>query len=161
MARAAFGPRDPHADALLAPLAAHVEIRERADQPFFKGRHEQPHVRPPLLEMQHEIDHALAGTMVCELATPSGLVDREARRDQAIGLRAGARRIERRVFEQPHQLRRVPSRNRGHAVLHNGERLLIRHKTVAHAPFDRRKPCSLEANFDVVADVNHRVTIPW
>src|SRR4029077_16069621 len=107
---AALRPRHPHADALLAPLAADVEAAERADQPFLQRRHEQPHVGAPLPDIQHEIDHALARTVIGELAAAAGFVDREAPLDQAAAFRAGARGVERRGFAQPHQLPRAPAR---------------------------------------------------
>ena len=57
---ALVGPAHPDADAVLAPLAAHVEGGERADQPFLQRRHIAPHVRPAALEVEHHIGDALA-----------------------------------------------------------------------------------------------------
>ncbi len=42
---ALVGPPHPHADAIVAPLAAHVEGSERADNPFLDGSYEAAHVR--------------------------------------------------------------------------------------------------------------------
>src|SRR6185295_18520835 len=72
MARAAFGPRDPHADTFLAPLPAHIEVRERADEPFLKRRNVAAYIRRAALEVQHEVDHALARAVIGELAAAAG-----------------------------------------------------------------------------------------
>src|SRR3981081_779926 len=42
-------PADPDADAILAPLAAHVEGGQRPDDPFLETSHIGPHVGPPPL----------------------------------------------------------------------------------------------------------------
>src|SRR5262249_58442385 len=87
----------PYPDAILPPLARHVESRERADDPFLERGDEAPHVRTTALEIEHHIGHPLAGTMIGELPAAAGHMDRKARRDQLLGPRAGAGGIERRA----------------------------------------------------------------
>ena len=65
-------PAHPDADAVLAPLAAHVEGGERADDPFLQRRDEAAHVRAAALEVEHHIGHALAGPVIGELAAAAG-----------------------------------------------------------------------------------------
>ena len=66
-------PSHPDADAILAPLAAHVEGCERPDDPFLQTRHIGPHVRPPALQVEHHIGHPLAGAVIGDLpAAPGG-----------------------------------------------------------------------------------------
>ena len=160
-ARALLGPRHPHADAVLAPPGAHVEGAERADQPFLQRRHVAPHVGRAALQVEHQVDHALARPVIGELPAAADLVDREARIDQVGRVGAGAGGVERRVLEQPHQLGRAAVRDRGGARIHRGERHVVRHEAVAHPPFDRRQAGAFQAETEIVADVNHRVTIPW
>jgi hypothetical protein len=159
--RAFVGPRDPDADALLAPLAAHVESVERADQPFLQSRHIAAHVRRAVLEVQHQIDHALAGAVIGELSAAPGLENGKARLNEVARLRAGACGVEGRMLEQPDKLARLAFRDRGSACLHHGECVVIGYEPFAYAPFGRRKPLPGEAKFKLVADVNHLLTIPW
>ena len=78
------GRGDPDADAVLAPLAAHIEGGERADEPLLQRRDEAAHVRRAALQVEHHIGHALAGPVIGELPAAAGLVDREARLDQVL-----------------------------------------------------------------------------
>ena len=71
----------------LAPLAAHVEGGERADDPFLERGDEAAHVRRAALEIEHHIADPLAGAVIGELAAAAGGVDREARLDQLLRLR--------------------------------------------------------------------------
>src|SRR5438309_9727751 len=41
---AALRPRDPDADAILAPLGAHIERRQRSNQPLLQCRNEAAHI---------------------------------------------------------------------------------------------------------------------
>ena len=60
-------PAHPDADPVLAPLAAHVERRQRADDPFLQRRDEAAHVRAAALEVEHHIGDALARAVIGEL----------------------------------------------------------------------------------------------
>ena len=62
----------PDADAVVAPLAAHLEGRERADDPFLERGDEAAHVRAAALEVEHDIGDALAGTVIGELPAAAG-----------------------------------------------------------------------------------------
>src|SRR5580692_11503424 len=75
-------PPHPHADAVAAALAAHVESGERADDPFLDGGDEAAHVRRTALEIEHDITDALAGAVIGELAAAARDVNRETRLDQ-------------------------------------------------------------------------------
>src|SRR5262249_48029134 len=64
---ALVGALDPNADAVLAPLAAYVELHQRADDPFLQTRHIGAHVGAAALQVEHHIGHALAGAVIGEL----------------------------------------------------------------------------------------------
>ncbi len=157
------GPPHPDADAVVAPLAAHVEGGERADDPFLQRGDEGPHVRLAPVEVEHHIGHPLAGAVIGELPAAAGLVDRKARLDQFLRLGAGAGGVERRMLQQPDLLGRAARRDRGHPLVHRGERRLIGHRRLADAPLHRRlalgaAPASGPRRAG--ADINHSFTIP-
>ena len=66
-------PAHPDADAVLAPLAAHVEGGKRADDPFLQCGDEAPHVRPAPAQIEHHIGHALAGPVIGHLPAAAAL----------------------------------------------------------------------------------------
>jgi hypothetical protein len=158
---AALRPGDPHADAILAPFAAHVEARKRSDQPFLERCDEAAHVRHPALEVEHHIGDALAGAVIGELPAAPDRMHREARVGEVLRPGAGAGGIERRVLQQPDEFRSASVRDRRDPCLHGGKRALIAHRRFAHAPRDRSKTRRLQAKSEIVARVNHRVTIAW
>ena len=63
-------------------------------------------------------------------------MDGKARIDQLGRIGAGPGGIERRMFQQPHPLARVPGDDRGGARLHVGQRLRIIDRRGVDAPFD-------------------------
>ena len=132
-------PPHPHADAVAAPLAAHVESGERADDPFLEGGDEAAHVRRAALEVEHHIGDPLAGPVIGELAAAAGGMDGEARLDQLLRLRRGAGGVKRRMLEEPDQFARLAARDRVGARGHGGKRLVVSDAFVADAPFDRRR----------------------
>jgi hypothetical protein len=71
------GAIDPDPDAILAPFAAHIEGRERADDPGFKAGHIDSHIRAAPFEIEHHIDDALAGAVIGELAAAACRKQRE------------------------------------------------------------------------------------
>ena len=105
--RSPVRPPDPDADAILAPLAAHVECGKGPDDPLLEARDVGPHIGPPPLQVEHHIGHPLAGPVIGDLPASSGGKHRQSRLEQAGGLAAGAGRIERRMFQQPDQFRRM------------------------------------------------------
>ncbi len=104
-------PPHPHADAVVAPLAAHVEGGQRADDPFLDGGDEAAHVRRAALEIEHDIADPLAGAVIGELAAAARAVNREARFDQLLRLRRGAGGVKRRMLNEPDQLARFAARD--------------------------------------------------
>ena len=76
---ALVGPRDPDADAVLAPLAANIEAGERRDHPGLERRDEGADILAPALQVEHHIGNALAGAMIGELAAAARPVDGKAR----------------------------------------------------------------------------------
>ena len=139
-ARRLLGPAYPDADAVLPALAAHVEGREGADQPFLQRRHVGAQVLAAAGEVQHHVGHALTGAVIGVLAAAAGDVHRKAvGRDEIRLPRRGAGGVERRVLQQPDELAGLPRGDRGGARLHHGERLLVGHERVGHAPVDRRR----------------------
>ncbi len=155
-------PAHPDADAVLAPLAAHVEGGQRPDDPFLQRGDEAAHVRPAPLEVEHHIGHALARPVIGHLAAAAALEHRKARFDQLAGLGAGAGGIKGRVFEKPDQLRLFAGGNGRRARLHGVHRRLIGHERIAHAPLDRlRSGRRGKPDRQFVTRVNHPFTIPW
>src|SRR5262245_29560290 len=63
-----FGPIDKNADLTGAPLAVNAEKRQGRDQPVFEEGDEGPDVAAARAEVEHDIDHALAGTVIGEAA---------------------------------------------------------------------------------------------
>ena len=100
-------PPHPDADAVLAPLAAHVEGGKRADDPFLQRGDEAAHVRPAPLEVEHHIGHPLAGAVIGQLPAAAGLRTPESAPRSVVGLGAGAGGVERRVLQQPDQFGRA------------------------------------------------------
>ena len=156
-------PRDPDADAVLAPFAANIEGRQRPDDPFLEARDIGPHVGPPPLQVEHHIGHPLAGAVIGELAATAGsrrseIAGRAGRRPcrwcrrcraaDAPGARpvrgALPRRYRRRALPSPR-----PPRGRESAVSD------ISHST--RAPPGAARRCQIEA----LAVVNHWLTITW
>jgi hypothetical protein len=84
------GPGYPDADAILAPLARHVESRQRPDDPPFKRSDIGTHVGLSPFQVEHDIDHPLAGAVIGELSASPALKDRKAGIEQIGGLAAGA-----------------------------------------------------------------------
>ena len=98
---------------------------------------EMANVAPALVEIEHEVTDALAGAVIGVAPAAAGLVDgKPLGRDQFCRVRAGACRIERRMFEQPDEFARALLANRGDARLHCPKRLGIGLQPFGHAPFD-------------------------
>ncbi len=79
--RALVGALHPDADAILAPLAAHVEGVQRADDPVLQRRDEDPEVALAAVEVEHDIGHPLARPVIGHLPAAAGLEDGESRID--------------------------------------------------------------------------------
>ena len=71
-------PHHPHPDAVLAPLALHVEGGEGADDPLFERGHEGAHILAPPLQVEHDIGHALAGAVIGVFAAAPCVEDGKA-----------------------------------------------------------------------------------
>jgi len=84
-----------------AALAFDVEASQRPDKPFLQSCDEGADIVRATVEIDHHVSHALAGTVIGELAAASGFVDRKAGLDELVRLGAGAGSVERRVLEQP------------------------------------------------------------
>src|ERR1700730_1175063 len=155
-------PFDPDADAVLAPFAAHVEASKRADDPFLKAGHIGADVRPPPFEIKHHIGHALTRTVIDELAAAAGLKNRKPGVQQVSGFAASAGGIERGVFQEPDQFRRLARRDRSDALLHRCDRVRIGHRRIRNAPFHRAAGgLSKGRQIKALAIINHWLTITW
>ena len=155
---ALVGACQPYADAILTPPATHAESSERADDPFFDAGNKAAHIRRPALEIEHDITHALAGTVIGELPAAAGDINGKAGLQELLRLRRCAGRVKGRVLEQPNKLGRLAARNGGGARRHGGERRLVVDEAVAYAPLDRRRAGWREKpNLKIVARVNDPV----
>ena len=163
MARALVRPLDPDADPVLAALAAHVEGRERPDDPFLEARDIGPHVGPPSLQVEHHIGHPLAGAVIGELAAAPGREQRKTGVEQVGIPAAGSGGVERGVFQQPDQFGGLMGRNRRDSRLHGRHGLRIGHRRVRDQPFDRAAAgrARKRRQIEVLAVINHWLTITW
>ena len=151
----------PDTDAILAPLAAHVESGQGADDPSFQSGDEAAQVRPAPPEINHHIADALAGAMIGHLAAAAALVNREAGVQDVGEVGAGAGGIKRRVLDQPDQLRRLAIGDRFDARLHDRQRIRIGDGRIADAPFHRRHTGGCRhPQIQFVAHINPALTIP-
>src|SRR5919204_3065733 len=105
----------PHADAIMPPLAAYAQARERANDPFLETVNEAAHITPAPVQIEHHIDDPLSGAVIRELAAASAGVHRKIGRQHLLALRARSRGIEWRVLEQPNELGTFSGRNGGGA----------------------------------------------
>ncbi|MBA7705861.1 hypothetical protein ES703_114701 [subsurface metagenome] len=163
MASALIWAFDPDADAVLAPFAADVEMRQRADDPFLQPRHIGAHVGPAALEVEHHIGDALAGPVIGELAAAAGREQGKAGVEQVLVLAAGPRGVERGVLQQPDQFARPPGGDIGRAGLHRSHRLEIGHGRIGDPPFDGGAPgrARKRRQIQALAVINHWLTITW
>jgi hypothetical protein len=66
------------------------------------------------------------------------------------------------VFDEPDQLAGFTARDGRNARVHGGQCVVIADAVIAHAPFDRRRAgWRQKPDRQVVARVNHRVTMAW
>src|SRR5690625_5079755 len=103
---AAIRAHDPDADPPLAPLPLDPEARKRPDDPFLQTVDIEAQVGPARLEIELDIDDALARAVVGIFAAAPSLIDRKTLRQQISRARAGPRGVERRMLKQPYQFRR-------------------------------------------------------
>ena len=136
---------DPDADAALAPLAAHAEAGEGADQPLLQRVDVAAHVarRHRAVragEVQHDIGHALAGAVIGPLPAAAGGEGGEAAGiGQLLRPGGGAGGVERRVLHQPDQFGRGAGADGGDAVLHAGHGIGVGGQALGDAPFRGRR----------------------
>ena len=131
--------RHPDADPALAPLAAHVEAGEGADDPVLEVGHVAPHVLPALAQVEHGVGHPLAGPVIGVLPAAAGGMDGQAQRlQQVLRLAAGAGGVERRVLQQPDQLAGPAGADVGDPCFHGRQGLVVGHRAVRDSPFGPR-----------------------
>ena len=94
-------------------------------------------VLPALFEVEHHIADALAGAVIgVAAAAAASKTGKSERIDQLGRVGAGPGGEQRRMLEQPDAFARAAVADRGGALLHEGERLLVGHRRFADAPFD-------------------------
>ncbi|MCY1370625.1 hypothetical protein D9M69_577250 [compost metagenome] len=134
-----FRAHNPYANAICASFTPDVELRKRLDDPLFKRRYKCAHIFTASFEVEHDIGHALAGTMIGVFAATPGVKDWKTIRCQQIfcmGTRAS--RIKRRVLNEPDKLICRPFANGLNARFHEGKRLFIIGQTLSNQPFNCR-----------------------
>ena len=128
---------DPDTDPSGRAVRRNAEFREGIDHPAFERMDEAADVLPALLEVEHDVADPLTGAVIGVAATAPRIEDRkllgvhELRR-----VCAGTGSEQRGMLEQPDALARRSFTDGGDALLHEGERLLIRDWSVADFPFD-------------------------
>src|SRR5205085_4070973 len=128
---------DPDADATLGAMRSDPELGEGADHPAFECMDKAADVAPALFEVEHHVADALPRAVIGVSAAASRLENREVERiHQLGGIRAGARREQRRMLKEPYAFACRAGADRRGALVHEGERLLIGDRRLAHAPFN-------------------------
>ncbi|MND95854.1 hypothetical protein D3C80_881190 [compost metagenome] len=98
---------------------------------------EAAHVTASLVQVQHDIGHALARSVIGELPAPSRAMHRKPiGREQVRVPGRDPGRVERRVFQQPDHFIGRARRDGGDARLHGGDGGLIVDIARRHRPFD-------------------------
>ena len=86
---------------------------------------------------------------------------RETGVEQVTGLAAGPGGIERGMLQQPDQLGRLASRDLRNPRLHGRHSLEIGYRRVGYPPFDRAGRARKRRQIEVLAVINHWLTITW
>ncbi len=121
-----IGAGNPNAYASVSNLAMHVEFGESCNDPLFHIAHETTHIAPTFAHIEHHVGHALTRTVVGILPAAFALVDREPIRfEQVRRFRRRARRIERRMFDQPNRFFGFTCVNGFGTSLHKGNGFVI------------------------------------
>src|SRR5690242_21704219 len=95
-----WGAHDPNADAAVSPFAAHLEARERPDDPPLELVHIAAHILSAPAQVQHNIGDALAGPVIGIAAATPGTINRQAPwLEQLLLTRAGPGCVKRRMLE--------------------------------------------------------------
>ena len=116
-----------------------MKLRERRDDPILERRDVAAKVGAALVQVEHQVDHALAGAVISELAAAAGAEDGEpVGRDEVLVLGAGAGGIERRMLHQPDKLRRLARGNCGSARFHGGDSLGVGEEPFRDDPLNGR-----------------------
>jgi len=101
-------PMDPNPYAIHPALAPDTEFSQGCDDPALQTRDERTDIGLAAVQIQHHVGDPLTWTMIGELATPSGAVNREALWIQQIHfVGTGAGGVDRRMFKEPDQLGRT------------------------------------------------------
>ena len=131
---APFAPH-PNPNPVLAPLAPDFECGKRCNQPFLKSRHKRPHILPAIFNIKHDIGHPLTRPVISILPAAPRVMNRKERRQNEVAvLGRGARRIKRRMLEQPHQFCCLALGNRLHLAFHPRHRRLIGNRIARNLP---------------------------
>ncbi len=101
--------------------------------------HVAAHIPSALVEIEKDVSHELAGAVIGVLPSPSRAVNGQAGRVQEVfRLRAGSRRVERRMLQKPDKFRRASREDSGGAVFHRQDGRLIGDRRLTEAPLDAR-----------------------
>ena len=158
---ALFVPAHPNANAILAPFGAHVEGGEGTYDPFLERGDETADIRTAPPEIEHHVSDPLARPMIRQLAPAPAGMDRKTRLDCVGRICTGAGGVERRVLQEPDEFGGRSGDDFGRADLHSGDRLLVRHRGIADAPFGRhRSGRRRKPDYQRVSRINHSFTIP-
>lgn len=126
----------PDADPAIHRPCAHAKFCQRRYHPVFQCMDEAADIRVAILQIEHDIAHALARAVIGMAATAPGLVDGESLAEQFDRIGAGPRGIERRMFQQPDQFLRLARLDRRVALFHLFERNGIFNLLGRNPPFD-------------------------
>jgi len=105
-----------------------TEVGQRIDDPAFDGMNKSAHIARTFAKIEHEVADPLPGAVVGVPSAAPGLDHLETGIEQFCGGGAGARRVDRRMLQQPDQFARLASGNRSIAGSHLAKRLAIRHQ---------------------------------
>src|SRR5439155_21150548 len=96
---------NPNSDPARNTISRDIKAIERIDHPALERMDEAADILAALLQVEHNVANALAGTMIGIASAAPGNIDRKALRIGQLGrVRAGACGVERRMLQQPYEL---------------------------------------------------------
>jgi len=126
----------PDADPAIHRPCVHPKFCQRRYHPVFQCMDKAPHIRTAIPQVEYDIAHPLSGPVIGMAPPASGLVDGKCLAEQFGRIGAGARGIERRMFQQPDQFLRLTDLDSSVAPFHLFESGGIFNLFGRNPPFD-------------------------
>lgn len=125
----------PDANTSAADFAANGKTGERVDHPGLKALNEGADVTAMAAQIEHRVDHALAGAVIRELTTAPRFVDGETGCIDKVGFAGtGAGGVQGGMLKEPDEFAGVASGNGSGAVLHQLDGGVVSDRLTADRP---------------------------